>query len=390
MRTLRYVGQADNTGYGIAAATLVRALDGAGVSVAWEPLVDGPDGYAPDRSPTAGPADLWRLRDNASDCDRVLLHMVPECYASFIARERASARPDAPIWGLSVWGTDRLPDHWPALINALDGLVVPSEWNRAIYRASGVTIPIAVVPYLPQFAGAPASAEATAALAARLPSLEGRLVFYAISAWRERKGIAPLVAAFAAAFRHRDPVALIIKTTARDLDRHDAPGTLPVRQQFVQLLYRAMRRHWRRPPLIVLLAAELPEAEIHALHEIGDCYVSLCRAEGWGVGAFEAGFMGRPVIMTDWGGQSAFLSADTSFQVASHLVPVRTPRPNASTTGNQRWAEPNHRSAVAAFRAVAADLGSARARGAALRADLQTRFTPTAAAHAMIGALWPD
>jgi len=390
MHTLRYIGQADNTGYGIAAATLVRALDGAGVAVAWEPLVDGPNGYAPDRSMTAGPADLWRLRDDAADCDRVLLHMVPEYYAGFIARERASSRPDAPIWGMSVWETDRLPDHWPPLINELDGLVVPSDWNRDIYRASGVTIPIAVVPYLPQFAGAPSSAEATAALAARLPQLEGRLVFYAISAWLERKGIAPLVAAFAGAFRHRDPVALIIKTTARDLDRYEAPGTLPVRQQFVQLLYRAMRRHWRRPPLIVLLAAELPEAEIHALHEMGDCYVSLCRAEGWGLGAFDAGFMGKPVIMTDWGGQSAFLSAETSYKVASRQVSVRTPLPNASYTSNQHWAEPNDRSAVAAFRAVAADPGSARARGAALRADLQARFTPTAAANAMIGALWPD
>ena len=38
-----------------------------------------------------------------------------------------------------------------------------------------------------------------------------------------------------------------------------------------------------------------------AIHAIGDCYVSLTHGEGWGMGAFDAATLGKPVLITGWG-----------------------------------------------------------------------------------------
>jgi len=289
MRVLRYVGLGDATGYGVAAAALVRALDAAGLEVVWEPMRIGPGlamGYEPDRSAAAGPADLRRLRADGKKCDDVVLHLVPEYYPYFLARERAAGA--TRIWGHTVWETDRLPAHWPDLINRLDGVIAPTEWNREVFRRSGVVIPIVVTPHLPQFSETPASAADRASLAARLPDLSGRGIFYTVSTWLERKGVEPLVEAFTTAFRDCDPVALVIKTTPYDLERTGrlqrgaSIGPLPVRPQLASMIQHAAVRQGRKPPAIVLLTDELTSGELRALHETGDCFISLCRAEGWG------------------------------------------------------------------------------------------------------------
>jgi glycosyltransferase involved in cell wall biosynthesis len=391
-RGLRYVGLGDSTGYGIAAAAMVRALDAAGHAVAWEPLVIGPGlklGYAPARSLSAGPPDLVRLRDDGRRCDRVVVHTVPEYYPHFVARERARGG-GAQVWGSTVWETDRIPDHWPPLIALLDGLIVPTAWNRALFRAAGVTIPIAVVPHLRQFTGPAAGHDAQARLAARLPACAGRLVFYSIGTWLERKGWAPLVRAYTQAFRASDPVLLVLKTTPCDLERKAFASALRRRARGAAVAPQLARmRRWRwRPPPIALVTDALPEDEVQALHERGDCYVSLCRAEGWGLGAFEAGWLGKPVIMTGWGGQTAFLRPETSFLVDWRLAPVRPAVSDPSYTPAQNWAEPDLASAVAAMRAVQADPAAARARGRLLRQDLQRRFHADHAVGALAAALW--
>jgi glycosyltransferase involved in cell wall biosynthesis len=375
--SLRYVGLGDATGYGIAAAALAQALRAAGVDLVWEPMLPGDRlglGYAPAPERETGPPELRHLRDDRRACDDVIIHFVPEYYPYFIARERANGA--RRILGHTVWETDRLPAHWPKLINQLDGVIVPTEWNRDVFRNSGVDVPIIIAPHLPQFAAAPVPAADRAHLAARLPDLSGRHVFYTISTWLERKGIAPLIAAFVAAFDAEDRVALVIKTTPHDLERHGPDGFLPVRPQVAEIVARAAAESGRAPPPIHVLTDELPPGELRALHEIGDCFVSLTRAEGWGLGAFEAAWLAKPVIVTGWGGPTAFLSADTAYFVAWSLAPVQPARPNASYTPDQNWAEPDLASAIAALRAVMADPAEAARRGAAASTDVRQHFTP--------------
>ncbi|WP_371345672.1 glycosyltransferase [Ancylobacter sp. IITR112] len=390
--TLRYIGLGDSSGYAVAAAALVRALRAAGIGLVWEPLLPGGGlglGYAPALSPEAGPQDLIGLRDDAAACEAAIIHFVPEYYPYFLARERR--RGTRCVIGHTVWETDRLPRHWPALINTLDAVIVPTDWNRQVLRDSGVTIPIWVVPHLPRPAQSATDAD-RARLLSRLPPLAGRRVFYTVATWLERKSIGPLVAAFAEAFHAEDKVALVIKTTAHDLERvRRDPGhegeAVPVRPQFEAMIGRAVLRHGRLPPPICLLTDDLPDGEIAALHELGDCYVSLCRAEGWGLGAFEAACAGRPVIITGWGGPTAYLAPETAYFVDWSLAPVVPGEANASYTPDQRWAEPDMASAVAALRAVAGDPAEAARRGARAARHIEESIVPAAVARDLLTRL---
>lgn len=389
---LRYIGLGDRSGYAVAAAALVRALRDAGAQLAWEPLLPGGDlglGYQTAVSPEAGPEDLRCLRDDARKCDAAIIHFVPEYYPHFIGRERR--RGTRCVVGHTVWETDRLPGHWPALINRLDAVIVPSEWNRQVFRDSGVVIPIWVVPHLPRPERA-ATVEDRERLQRRLPPLQGRRIFYTVSTWLERKSIGPLVAAFAEAFSHDDPVALVIKTSAHDLERvRRDPGhegeSVPVLPQFEAMMGRAVLRHGRLPPPICLLTDDLPDGELHALHALGDCFVSLCRAEGWGLGAFEAACAARPVVITGWGGPTAFLRSDAAYFVDWSMAPVRPGEANGSYTPDQHWAEPDMSSAVAALRAVAADPAEAARRGALAARHIRHSIVPATVADDVLERL---
>jgi glycosyltransferase involved in cell wall biosynthesis len=75
-----------------------------------------------------------------------------------------------------------------------------------------------------------------------------------------------------------------------------------------------------------------------------DCYVSLHRAEGFGLGMVEAMNFGKAVIGTNFSGSTDFLSEQTGFPVPYEL---RLVQPNEYVwTEGQSWAEPNHQKAI--------------------------------------------
>ncbi len=73
-----------------------------------------------------------------------------------------------------------------------------------------------------------------------------------------------------------------------------------------------------------------------------DAYVSLHRAEGFGLGLAECMAMGKPVIATGWSGNMEFMDADSAGLVDFTLVPVREGntrrgRGSAGPTRRCRW-----------------------------------------------------
>ena len=69
-------------------------------------------------------------------------------------------------------------------------------------------------------------------------------------------------------------------------------------------LARILARHPNHPA-VTLVTRELTDDDMTALRQRGDCFVSLCRSEGWGIGAFDAAACGNPVVtkgryMTIW------------------------------------------------------------------------------------------
>jgi len=390
VRALKYVSWGDTTGYAVAAKSYVRALAEAGLDITWTPMLSGQGLYEVYTDEHWPCPQLGAVCNRKIDYDTVLIHTVPEYYPDWIERER---RPGRRILGYTVWELERLPDHWPAILNRLDGVIVPCRWNEQVFRNSGVTVPIHVVPHLSQFEAMPAaSAEDHAALQERLgPVLASKpFVYYTVGFWSHRKAPYLALEAYWRAFDAGDPVLMVVKTCAKDITRWHRRWYNAFRLRHpspLQTVEMMARRHRRPAPVVVIADESLADGEMQALHELGDCFVSLTRTEGWGMGAFEAALLGRPVVMTGYGGQRDFLDPALAWLVDYDMVPVYEPTWSANYRTTDRWAEPSVDQAAAHMRAIFEEPSAARANAQRLARNLRSEFSREAVVAALLRAL---
>jgi glycosyltransferase involved in cell wall biosynthesis len=128
---------------------------------------------------------------------------------------------------------------------------------------------------------------------------------------------------------------------------------------------------------VVVINATLRETEVHNLIRACDAFVSLHRAEGYGLGLAEAMFLGKPVIGTGYSGNMDFMTKENSYPVAYTLVAV--PAGAYPHAENQEWAEPDLDDATAKMLALVDDPKAGRALGAIASRDMRVRFSHRAA-----------
>ncbi len=155
-----------------------------------------------------------------------------------------------------------------------------------------------------------------------------------------RKNPGAVVAAYQRAFpAEQHEVRLVIKTMngdwfPRDLDE--------------------LRRQCGQRSDIVLVEDYWPNAVNDAYYGDIDCFVSLHRAEGLGIGMARAMAAGTPVIATGYSGNLEFMDEDSALLVPYRLVPVGD---NPVYSGRSLWADPDVGAAADAMRSVHADPG---------------------------------
>lgn len=390
MKGLKYVSWADNTGYAVAAKSYIRALVEIGVHLTWTPMLPCEKGYETQTVTTWPCPHLGPLCNRVISYDTVLIHTVPEYYPEWITRERAQGKR---VLGYTVWEHEELPDHWPDILNRLDGVLVPCRWNVDVFRRSGVTVPIHVVPHLSQFEFShPVTPEQRQTLQSRLGAepKEGRFVFYTIGTWSNRKAPYLVVEAYLRTFDSDDPVALIVKTSKNDITRMYRHWRNGFRRRLSSpvLALKKQIAKFSRPALVVAIDDEtLSDGELLALHERGDCFVSLTRGEGWGLGAFEAARMGKPVVMTGYGGQRDFLAPELAYLVDYRMVPVHEPIWPANYRPTDMWAEPSLNQAGQYMRDILENRAIAAAKAQKLANSIADRFSRQAVMETMIRAL---
>lgn len=389
MQGLRYVSWGDTTGYAVAAKAYLRAMAARDMPVTWAPMTLDGGAYAVWRGNAWPEPDLAPLVHADRPYDTHLLHSVPEYYPPLIEEAR---RQGHRVLGYTVWELERLPDHWPAILNRLDGVLVPCRWNIDVFRNSGVTVPIHVVPHLSQFEGRlAATPTARQALAQRLGEpLEDRFVFYTVGLWSARKAPSLVVEAYLDAFTASDPVVLVVKTSRHDVTRQVRRWRNGFRRRFPspsEALHRLVSRYPEPARIICITDEDVPDDQMLALHEAGDCFVSLARTEGWGLGAFEAARLGKPVIMTGYGGQRDFLDPDLSQLVDFTMVPVDEPIWRANYRPSDRWAEPSLAQASAWMRELFRDPAEPRRRARLQAERLATEFATERTMQRLLDAL---
>ncbi len=178
----------------------------------------------------------------------------------------------------------------------------------------------------------------------------------------ERKNPLALIDAFARAFEPGSGAKLVIKSINHRHypDAHDR-------------LVLAAARH----PDIELRNDYVSGDERDAMVAACDCYVSLHRAEGFGLTPAEAMSAGRPVIATRYGGNLEFMTDDNSRLVDYTLVPIGPG--NAPYPAGGTWAQPDVEQAAGFMREVFDNPQQARTRADRAVRDLRSGFSAEAA-----------
>lgn len=361
MLGIKYISLYDNSGYGRAAKSYLLGLAETGIPITWTPMIPGNSwrlGYEPYLLDTIGDAQLDCFCNKPIDYDCVIIHTVPEYYPLWGARETGKK-----IIGYTVWETDCIPDHWLPLLNGVHQLLVPCHWNKEVFQKCGVTPPIAVIPHIME----------------QLPSIspadwlniaEDDYVFYYIGTWTNRKAPWRMLEAFCQTFTATDKVTLVLKTSREDFSRRFFNRFHGSSKRAFKLLLK----NYASPPRIKFIIRELTDTEIWQLHNRGDCFFSLTRSEGWGLGSFEAVNLGKPVIITGFGGHLDYLSEDLSYLVDYQRIPIDNRLNCASYTHNQHWAEADLCDARKQLKAVYNRRLLAKQRAEKLQAQVQQKF----------------
>lgn len=259
------------------------------------------------------------------------------------AAERGVAR--IACW---FWELERVPPSWHWALPHFDGLLVASQFVADAVREVA-SIPVAVVPL-------PIVARPASTITRREFGVPADAFLFLSSFDFHssicRKNPHAVIRAFRLAFPSgKEPVALLIKSSNGD----------QYPERLLELLALASC-----DPRIIIRDGVIEPAHVRALQQWSDAFVSLHRAEGFGLGLAECMALGKPVIATGWSGNLEFMNEDTAWLVDHALVDV-APGEYADAEG-ARWAEPDVAHAARIMHQVAADR-AATARTAAAGAD---------------------
>jgi glycosyltransferase involved in cell wall biosynthesis len=395
MLGVKYVAHGSASGFGMAALAYIRALHNAGVPVfssfLRRPSMPGQPEEESFLSQLERAAErdasfadmLATVRASAQTIayDTVLVHSTPELCRSF-------AEPGRRLAACTVWETDALPEHWPELLGGVDSILVPSRFNADVFASSGLRRPVRVVPHIRREAWSASAREDGATLRRRMAIPEDHFVFYTIGVWDPRKAVSELIDVFAREFGVEDRVTLLVKTsdTVENVPAEAASGP-SVDMRAKRIIAAASRDTARQPPNVVCIAGSVGARMLDAIHAAGDAYVSLTRGEGWGLGAFDAATLGKPVIITGWGGQLDYLGPQYPGLVRCEMTPVTDWLPFPGYRPTQRWASADRRHAAQLMRAAVARDRAMLDAAASVRETIAERYAEAVVAQQMLAAL---
>jgi glycosyltransferase involved in cell wall biosynthesis len=178
----------------------------------------------------------------------------------------------------------------------------------------------------------------------------------------QRKNPDGLIAAFAQAFgTAKDEAQLVLKSI--NAHRH------PEKAAELRCLTENLNVIW--------IDEHLEGSRMKQLFATADCYVSLHRSEGLGLGLARAMSYGKPIIATGYSGNMDFTTATNSLLVRYELVELD--RDCGVYEKGSFWAEPDIAHAAELMRRVYANREEAAQLGQRAQADLRELMNPATA-----------
>ena len=326
-------------GLGEAARLLAAVVDASGIPYTTTTYT---------RSPSRQGAPFVDRGDGVPRYDVNLLAINGDGVVAFAADTGPAFFERRHTIGAWAWETDRLPDRWAGSLEMVDEIWMPSDYSRA--AVDGATEkPTFTFPHPIPVPPPPRVGRSQVGL----PESFTFLFAFDFFSRAERKNPLGLVEAFRRAFPRPGEAALVIKT---------ANG----RRRPVEL--EQLRAAAGARTDVRIVDDYMPADRLRAMIGLCDCYVSLHRAEGFGLTMAEAMAQRRPVIATGYSGNLTFMTPDNSYLCGYRLVPVG--QEAGFYSGGGRWADPDLEEAAQLMRHVFERREEASARGARALEDV--------------------
>lgn len=269
--------------------------------------------------------------------------------------------------GYWAWELPTFPPEWEWLFQYYDEIWVPSGYcSEALSVVSPV--PIVKIMHSINLPAAKLTREETVfpdGKGGEMSYPQDKFIFlfmFDFHSTLARKNPLGVIEAFKRAFRSTNQdVTLMIKFS----NSKHYPAEL-------ELVKEAARSH----PSIQFIDARLPKDVVNALFYNCDCYISLHRAEGFGLTMAEAMYYGKPVIATGYSSNVEFMNTGNSFLVHYDLIKVL--KDSGSYKKGNIWADANVEHAAALMHYVFHNYQAARQvglRGAREMKELLSPFT---------------
>ena len=333
-----------------AARGTLRAMEAASIPVA---VTDIKVGGQPNSDSTYtdfsedNPYPINIIQTNPNWVEQILAGYFPG-----IGSEYFKGKYNIGVW---LWELPAFPDEWQWAFDLFDEIWTTSnfcaEAFAAVSRVPVIKIPVSLA--FPQ--------PSLTRTDLKLP--EDKFIFlfvFDFGSSFERKNPFATIEAFKQAFGQANEDVLLVLKFANS---HYFPEK---REQLKELT-----EGW---PSIKFIDGHLKKEEIHGLVNSCDCYVSLHRAEGFGLTMSEAMYYGKPVIATAYSSNMEFMNVGNSYPVKYELV-TTTEDCGAYPKGSV-WAQPNSDHAASLMKYVFQNYEEAQQVGSQAAKEIKSLLSP--------------
>jgi glycosyltransferase involved in cell wall biosynthesis len=295
-----------------------------------------------------------------------IINVSPQPYFS-VAYERGGLLRRSGVYRIAYWAweLDAIPGEWLELAPLLDAIWAPTEFVAEAFRNR---MPLPVHEVLP---GVELS-EIEPVAKAELGIPESNYVYlfmFDMCSQMIRKNPLAVIEAFRAAIKPNEKATLVIKVSRG----RSHPEAFAILEEAA------------RAAGVILVDEVLSRARAYGFIQMCDCFVSLHRAEGFGLCLAEAMLMGKPVVATNYSGNLAFMHPRNSLLVDYTITEIGTDNP-IYKAGNH-WAEASIEHAAAHMRYCFENREAAIALGAAAKTELEHKLSLKAAGERMAAQL---
>jgi glycosyltransferase involved in cell wall biosynthesis len=209
--------------------------------------------------------------------------------------------------GLWVWETPRFPEDWRFALDLVHEVWTPTGFSRRALDRADPEVPVRVRPH--PVSPPPEIAPLDRAALGVAPDAFLGLAAMDLRSCPARKNPWAHVAAWQRAFGDDPSAVLILKLST-------SKRTGVVRRELASMIGGAGN--------IRLMDRQLTAAEMAGLQQGADVFLSLHRAEGYGLNIHESLLLGTPVVATDWSGSTEFARGFPHYHgVPCRMVPYR-------------------------------------------------------------------